>query len=412
MIPNNHAAQIFPLIQPLPEVLGAPRILADVMDQIRGDQVLCTMFESLAPPEQEAFLGFCMGNRGLKVTYDPFFQHLFHPGMHPERLNRLLTCIMGQNVKVREVLSRERMRLSEGSSLLIMDILVQLADGSLVSVEMQKVGYDFPVERSFCYGSDLLVRQYDLVRKKWGKKFSYRDMRPVYIIILMEKSPGLFRRQGDPKPSDEKLPDGRMSVNEEQVACRKSENGEQVDSRKSVKGKQSGSIPLQYIHRSEFSFDTGVQVKSLENFIYISLDIFREIPHNELTELEAWLYFLASDEPADILRIVRKYPFFREMYQDIVNFRYQPKELITMYSEALRVMDKNTVDYMIEELQNEIRQQREESSRQLRQQKEESSRQLQQQREESSRQLQQQKEENERLRAVLAQYEPEKARDK
>lgn len=114
----------------------------------------------------------------------------------------------------------------------------------------------------------------------------------------------LFRRQGDPKPSDKKLP--------------------------------------HYIHRSEFSFDTGIQVKSLENFIYISLDIFREMPHNELTELEAWMYFLASDEPTDILRIVRKCPFFQEMYQDIVNFRYHPKELIAMYSEALRIMDKNS----------------------------------------------------------------------
>ena len=103
-----------------------------------------------------------------------------------------------------------------------------------------------------------------------------------------------------------------------------------------------------------FSFDTGLKMNSLQNFIYISLDIFRGMKHNNLTELEAWLYFLSSDSPADILRIVKRYPFFQELYQDIVNFRFQPKELISMYSEALRIMDQNTVKYMIDELKAEL----------------------------------------------------------
>ena len=40
-------------------------------------------------------------------------------------------------------------------------------------------------------------------------------------------------------------------------------------------------------------------MKELINKIYISLDIFREMEHNELTELDAWMYFLSSDNPAD-----------------------------------------------------------------------------------------------------------------
>ena len=78
------------------------------------------------------------------------------------------------------------------------------------------------------------------------------------------------------------------------------------------------------------------------------------MPHNELTELEAWLYFLSSDKPLHIQRIIEKYPFFRELYQDIIEFRYYPKELISMFSESLLIADRNTVKLMIDELRDEL----------------------------------------------------------
>lgn len=306
----NIASLIFPPIHPFPEIFGQPRTRNAVLRQIQNDSDTNNAFLALSPLAQEAFLGFCMGNRGLKVTYDPFFQHIFNPELYPERLNRLLSCIMGQPVVVWKTLSRERHRLSEDSSLIIMDILVELADKRLVNLEMQRIGYEFPIERSSCYCADLLVRQYDLVkqlRRTQGKDFSYRDIKPVYVIVFMEKSPNTFL-----------------------------------------------SHPDQYIHRSCFSFDTGLEVEPMQNFVYVSLDIFRKLKHNSLTELEAWLYFLGSDDPADILRIIRRYPFFQELYHDIVKFRFQPKELIAMFSDALRILDQNTVKYMIDELKEEL----------------------------------------------------------
>lgn len=80
--------------------------------------------------------------------------------------------------------------------------------------------------------------------------------------------------------------------------------------------------------------------------------------HNNLTELEAWLCFLASDNPADILQILKEFPAFEELYKDIVRFRYHPKELIAMYSDALRIMDENTVKYMVDEMRTEISRQK------------------------------------------------------
>ncbi|MBQ6812845.1 MAG: hypothetical protein IJP06_06990, partial [Agathobacter sp.] len=49
-----------------------------------------------------------------------------------------------------------------------------------------------------------------------------------------------------------------------------------------------------------------------------------------------------------------------ECYHDIVEFRRKPEELINMFSEALIQMDKNTVQYMIEEQQKELEEQQKE----------------------------------------------------
>ncbi len=114
-----------------------------------------------------------------------------------------------------------------------------------------------------------------------------------------------------------------------------------------------GAFSNDYIHRSIVQFDTGLKLWNLMNLIYIPLDIFRNMPHNEIGELEAWLYFLGSDEPKDINRIIEKYPFFKELYQEIVYFRYHPKELVGMYSEALAILDRNTVEFMLDDMKKE-----------------------------------------------------------
>ena len=138
------------------------------------------------------------------------------------------------------------------------------------------------------------------------ERFNYDVMRPVYIIVLMEQSPKEFHQYADT-----------------------------------------------YIHHSVFHMDSGIPFDNLLNFIYIPLDIFRKMPHNNLTELEAWLYFLSSDNPGDVKRIIEKYPFFEELYKEIIEFRYRPEELIIMYSESLLIADRNTIRLMIDEAREE-----------------------------------------------------------
>lgn len=90
------------------------------------------------------------------------------------------------------------------------------------------------------------------------------------------------------------------------------------------------------------------------NIVYISLDTFHFVVQNISTELEAWLTFLSSDQPSDILKLVNRFPKFKSYYADIAAFRQHPKALIYMFSEALTIMDRNTVKYMCEEQKKEI----------------------------------------------------------
>ncbi len=136
-----------------------------------------------------------------------------------ERMEELLSLLLGQNVRILKVLPQES-RIAAEDSLLILDIVVELADGSIANVEVQKIGYAFPGQRAACYSSDLLLRQYKRVKSERKKLFSYRDIRPVYTIVLFEESPREFR-----------------------------------------------SLPDRYLHRSRQVFDTGLEMDLLQKYI-------------------------------------------------------------------------------------------------------------------------------------------------
>ena len=46
------------------------------------------------------------------------------------------------------------------------------------------------------------------------------------------------------------------------------------------------------------------------------------------------------------------------MYEEITEYRKSPEEVISMFSEALKIMDRNTTKYMIDELHEQIESQK------------------------------------------------------
>ena len=297
---ENRLRNYFPLIRERKEVLK----------EIGESSGLQALFRSWMPERQEEFLDFCTGMKGVKILYDSFFKEIMSPEYTPGRLNHFLSLLLGKKVVIRQVLPNEGGRIADENTLLVTDILVEFEDGSLADVEIQKLGYAFPGERSACYAADLLLRQYKRARVKRNRekgKFSYKDIKNVYVIVLFEKSPVEFH-----------------------------------------------SMEKEYLHKSDWSFDTGLELDLLQNFIFITLDIFQKNMENKSieNELEAWLMFYSTQDPERIIELINKYPMFRQMYGDV--YEVCRNMVMGMFSEELREMDRNTVQYMIDEMQATI----------------------------------------------------------
>ena len=289
------------------EIFGEPVRRDAILMQIQSSKVL-SEWNTFSPEDQEKILLFLEGKKGLQILNDRFFQKVFRPDICPERIGSFISAVLGEHVTIERILSREGTGIAEAGSLVIMDIIVRTDSGATVSVEMQRIGYMFPGQRTSCYLSDMIMRQYQTVRSQMGKDFSYSSLKPVTLIVIMEKSSKEFKK----------------------------------------------AAPA-YIHKRISHYDTGVKVTDLENVVYISLDTFGQKAENEIgSELDAWLTFFSKNDTEDIIKLVKAYPQFLPMYKEIAEFRKSPEEVIGMFSEELRILDRNTTLYMLDQYSKEL----------------------------------------------------------
>ena len=294
---NNTIHQLFPT-----------RTEKECLAELRKHPRSYFAYQNMTQEWKNRFLGFMEGKKTLPLTYDPFFKKLFNPDIYPERLSSLISSIIGTKVTVQCILSNEDSMLPS-TSLLLLDILVQLEDGSIANVEIQKIPYAFPGERMSCYSSDLMLRQYTRVKSLKGNAFTYKDLKTVYTIVMFENSPN---------------------------ECKET---------------QASGI---YLHHGKTVFDTGINLNLLQEFYVVALDVFRESKYaKDINELNAWLSLLTAQSVDDLAALVFDYPWMEAICKDMSEYMYDPKEVVTMFSEALRMLDENTVHYMIDELQKE-----------------------------------------------------------
>jgi len=93
----------------------------------------------------------------------------------------------------------------------------------------------------------------------------------------------------------------------------------------------------------------------LQEYYLIALDVFRKFPYpKDKSEQTAWLSLLVTENLEEAERLIQDYPWLQEIYEEIAMLRHRPEEVLGMFSEALRILDQNTVKYMIEELQKQL----------------------------------------------------------
>lgn len=153
------------------------RTRGEVLEELRENKELWKTFCGWKETCQQEYLDLCTGVKGIKLLYDTYFKAIMNPDTRPDRFNDFISEMLGQRVKVLKVLPNESARIAAESSLLVMDVVVQLEDGSIANVEVQKIGYLFPGERSACYSADLLLRQYKRAREELGATFSYKNIK-------------------------------------------------------------------------------------------------------------------------------------------------------------------------------------------------------------------------------------------
>ena len=204
-----------------------------------------------------------------------------------------------------------------------------------------------PTERISCYLADLVLRQYKMItgKNQVGKhelsmngssKPSYKDMRKVHTIILFE------------------------------------------DSNKSLISDMDKAL---YFHVGKTKFNTGIKIELLQDFVLVSLDTFRKYRYSDIkegcTEITDYDYdssqyndalvsekmkrdrlkFLSlfvAETPQEIDRLIEIFPDLESVCRDINEYLERPGEVLSMFSEALRILDRNTAELMVDRIKDEI----------------------------------------------------------
>ena len=289
---------------------GILRSKEEILAEIRSKSMLHAQFCSWSPEQQENFLAICTGVNGMRMLSDAFFKEVMNPEYDKSRMEGFLSTILGKKVKVLQVLPNDSTRIADEVALLVTDIVVELEDGSIANVEVQKIPYNFPGGRCACYSSDLMLRQYKRVRdRSKNTTFSYKSIKTVYLVVLYETSPTELKE-----------------------------------------------VPLFYMHRAKQVFDTGLELDLLQEYVLIALDNFKETMQNKEveTKTEARLTLLSCDEPDKITGLIKQFPEFEAMYQTLYQVCLNTERVMAMFSEELYELDRNTIKLMIEEQQEKL----------------------------------------------------------
>lgn len=169
-----------------------------------------------------------------------------------------------------------------------------------------------------------------------SSKPSYKDMRPVHTIILFENSSSSLISE-----IDEAL----------------------------------------YFHVGKTKFNTGIKINLLQDFVLVSLDTFKKYRYSdirkgrtEVTEYDydrtqysekqvtekmkldrlKYLSLFVAETPEEIEQLIEIFPDLESVRLDINEYLERPKEVLNMFSEALRILDRNTAELMVDRMKDEI----------------------------------------------------------
>lgn len=103
---KNMLQQYFPMI----------RTDEELMSEIKKSSALSREFYSWEEEARKEFIDFCTGAKGVKMMYDFVSKEILNPETVPERVDELLSLLLGQEVHVRDVLPNDGTRIADESA--------------------------------------------------------------------------------------------------------------------------------------------------------------------------------------------------------------------------------------------------------------------------------------------------------
>ena len=111
-------------------------------------------------------------------------------------------------------------------------------------------------------------------------------------------------------------------------------------------------------HHARMTCDSGLELNFLQEFYLVALDVFKKSEYAKRRDpkdrLVGWLSFFCTEDADEAEELCKTYPWLSELYAEMAEFGRKPEELISMFSEILREMDRNTIRYMVDDMKEQI----------------------------------------------------------
>ena len=136
-----------------------------------------------------------------------------------------------------------------------------------------------------------------------------------------------------------------------------------------------------YFHVGKTRFNTGIKIELLQDFVLVSLDTFKKYRYSDIREGRTeitdydydssqyndelvsdkmkrdrlkYLSLFVAETPQEIDRLIEIFPDLESVRRDINEYLERPGEVLSMFSEALRILDRNTAELMVDRMKDEM----------------------------------------------------------
>lgn len=136
-----------------------------------------------------------------------------------------------------------------------------------------------------------------------------------------------------------------------------------------------------YFHVGKTEFNTGIKINLLQDYVLVSLDTFKKYRFPDIrkgrTEVMEYDYdrmqysekqvtekmkldrlkylsLFVAETPEEIERLIEIFPDLESVRFDINEYLERPREVLSMFSEALRILDRNTAELVVDRMKDEI----------------------------------------------------------